>query len=116
MPTSWTREPPASIASSSTATSPASTTTRSASGSKSSIDGNPPRREQSWRGETRDAPRTQVLMLGFSRWAAVLPPHPPFGHLLPQGEKGTVERPRRATDQRGDEKRSPSPQRGEGRG
>ena len=44
------------------------------------------------------------------------PPHPPFGHLLPGGEKGTVPAPAERVDCRGEPERSPSPHRGEGRG
>ena len=43
------------------------------------------------------------------------PPHPPFGHLLPDGEKGTLY-DSAEQDRRGGAKRSPSPRRGEGRG
>ncbi len=44
------------------------------------------------------------------------PPHPPFGHLLPGGEKGTVPAPAERVDCRGESERTPSPHRGEGRG
>jgi hypothetical protein len=44
------------------------------------------------------------------------PPHPPFGHLLPSGEKGTVYASAERGVRRGAIQRSPSPQRGERRG
>ena len=44
------------------------------------------------------------------------PPHPPFGHLLPAGEKGTAITSAEGEDRRGGNQRSPSPRRGEGRG
>ena len=44
------------------------------------------------------------------------PPHPPFGHLLPGGEKGTVAAFAEREQRGGGNKRSPSPRRGEGRG
>jgi hypothetical protein len=43
-------------------------------------------------------------------------PHPPYGHLLPGGEKGTVKALAERKQRRGGIKRSPSPRRGEGRG
>src|SRR5262249_11902730 len=44
------------------------------------------------------------------------PPHPPFGLLLPRGEKGTERPPALRAERRGAHPRSPSPQRGEGWG
>src|SRR5438045_6013132 len=44
------------------------------------------------------------------------PPHPPFGHLLPAGEKGTVCDSAQQADLRRANRRSPSPHRGEGWG
>jgi hypothetical protein len=44
------------------------------------------------------------------------PPHPPFGHLLPGGEKGTILAAAEREYPGGRAKRSPSPRRGEGRG
>src|SRR5438045_2557938 len=44
------------------------------------------------------------------------PPHPPFGHLLPGGEKGTARAAAAWAGRRGGASRSPSPRRGEGRG
>ena len=47
----------------------------------------------------------------FSLNATAGPPHPPFGHLLPGGEKGTVASPQGW--RRGAGNRSPSPRDGE---
>ena len=44
------------------------------------------------------------------------PPHPPFGHVLPVGDKGTVNASAKPSDPGQAAKRSPSPRRGEGRG
>ncbi len=44
------------------------------------------------------------------------PPHPPFGHLLPAGEKGTVIAVAQGEARSETRERSPSPRRGEGRG
>ncbi len=40
---------------------------------------------------------------------AEYPPHPPFGHLLPGGEKGTVPAPAERVACRGESERTPSP-------
>src|SRR5579864_3551022 len=52
---------------------------------------------------------------GTSRSPRQIPPHPPLGHLLPGGEKGSA-RAAESWGRRCGESRSPSPRRGEGWG
>src|SRR5690348_14701446 len=74
-----------STASSSTATSPANTTTRSAAGSKSSIDAGPSRREQSWRESRSPAllePQREASMFDLAAIQATLQEFGVDGWLL----------------------------------